>query len=186
MRVYDFDDTVYRGDSTVDFYLYCLRKYPKILCLLPGFGWAAFRYGIKRIEKKEMKTCFFQFLRFLPDVNRELEEFWKKYKGRLKGWYLEQKQESDLIISASPYFLLEPICKELGVRLIASPVDKNTGLYTGENCWGPEKVNRFYEEIGQMEPEEFYSDSVSDTPMAKIARKAFLVTGDRIEPWPEK
>lgn len=26
MNVYDFDGTVYRGDSTVDFWLFCLRK----------------------------------------------------------------------------------------------------------------------------------------------------------------
>lgn len=26
MNVYDFDGTVYAGDSTVDFYFFCLRK----------------------------------------------------------------------------------------------------------------------------------------------------------------
>ena len=25
MNVYDFDQTIYHGDSTVDFYLYCVR-----------------------------------------------------------------------------------------------------------------------------------------------------------------
>ena len=31
MNVYDFDGTVYAGDSTVDFYFFCLRKQPGIL-----------------------------------------------------------------------------------------------------------------------------------------------------------
>lgn len=26
MNVYDFDETIYDGDSTVDFYKYCLRR----------------------------------------------------------------------------------------------------------------------------------------------------------------
>lgn len=26
MNVYDFDKTIYDGDSTIDFYLYCVKK----------------------------------------------------------------------------------------------------------------------------------------------------------------
>ncbi len=33
MNVYDFDGTIYSGDSTIDFYLFCLRKQPEILCM---------------------------------------------------------------------------------------------------------------------------------------------------------
>ena len=31
MNVYDFDDTIYAGDSTVDFFFYCLKKKPAIV-----------------------------------------------------------------------------------------------------------------------------------------------------------
>ena len=30
MNVFDFDKTIYDGDCTVDFYMYCLKKYPVI------------------------------------------------------------------------------------------------------------------------------------------------------------
>lgn len=30
MNVYDFDKTIYNGDSTIDFYLYSLRKKPQL------------------------------------------------------------------------------------------------------------------------------------------------------------
>ena len=33
--VYDFDGTIYDGDSTVDFWLYCLRRKPSLLRFLP-------------------------------------------------------------------------------------------------------------------------------------------------------
>ena len=31
MNVYDFDKTIYKGDSTLDFYFFCLRKKPIII-----------------------------------------------------------------------------------------------------------------------------------------------------------
>ena len=52
--------------------------------------------------------------------------------------------DSDLIISASPEFLLKPICGILGIKhLIASKVSPVDGKYTGKNCHGKEKVRRF-------------------------------------------
>ena len=30
MNVFDFDGTIYNGDSSKDFFFYCLKRYPKI------------------------------------------------------------------------------------------------------------------------------------------------------------
>ena len=35
--VYDFDGTIYDGDSTVDFTRFCLRRHPAVLAGLPRF-----------------------------------------------------------------------------------------------------------------------------------------------------
>ena len=35
MNVYDFDNTIYKGDSTADFFIFCLRKHPKIVLVFP-------------------------------------------------------------------------------------------------------------------------------------------------------
>ncbi len=68
---------------------------------------------------------------------------------------------------------MKPICERLGIKnLMASKVDKHTGLYDGENCWGEEKVKRLYEKFPNAKCEEFYSDSLSDTPLAELADKA--------------
>ena len=40
VNVYDFDHTVYAGDSSVEFYLFCVKKQPDILRF---FAWAGFR-----------------------------------------------------------------------------------------------------------------------------------------------
>ena len=66
---------------------------------------------------------------------------------------------------------------------MASPVDQATGVYGGENCHGAEKVRRFREKYGEAPVEGFWSDSRSDAPMAALAKQAWLVTRDGIEPW---
>ena len=80
--------------------------------------------------------------------------------------------------------MLKPICDQLGVSLIASIVDPLTG-HSEENCYGPAKVKRFKEVYGEAKVEAFYSDSLSDTPMALLADKAYLVKDDLIVEWPK-
>lgn len=185
MNIYDFDQTVFYPDSSFCFVLFCLRRYPR--CVLPAFPRSiipAVRYFTKRSDATGMKEKLFSFLRRLPDVDTAVAEFWEKHRDRLQAWYLLQKKEDDLIISASPEFLLKPICRELGVSLIATRMDKHTGRIWGANCHDQEKVRRFRREYPDARPERFYSDSLSDSPMAELAEEAFLVQRDKISPWP--
>ena len=62
-------------------------------------------------------------------------------------------------------------------------MDSRTGRIQGENCWGPEKVERLRQVYPQFHMSEFYSDSRSDTPLAQVADRAFLVKGDELLPW---
>ena len=117
-------------------------------------------------------------------MDRIVREFWAEHWSGLAPWYLAQAQESDLIISASPVFLLQPVAEHLGVRLIATPMDKHTGKIIGNNCHDYEKVTRFYAEFPNEKPERLYSDSLSDAPMAKISERAFLVRNGEPTPWP--
>lgn len=182
---YDFDKTIYNGDSTVDFYKYCLKTYPATALELPLTLGAGLLFVLKILPKTRFKQLFYRFLRHIPDGEQAVANFWELHFKNVKGWYLESKKD-DLIISASPEFLLEPVCQRLNVELMASRVDIRTGKYTGENCWGPEKVRRLRERYPDLEIDEFYSDSYSDQPLADIARTAYLVSGDEIKPWNDK
>ena len=89
-----------------------------------------------------------------------------------------------MVISASPQFLIEPACKRLNVSCwMGSPVDKHTGVFSGLNCHGKEKVRRFYEVFPDGKIEKFYSDSHSDDPLAEISAEAVLVKGDQLLAW---
>lgn len=184
-RAYDFDKTIYDGDSTQHFYFYLLKHKPSILKYLPyqAFWFVFFILGV--ISKTQFKEKFYRCFRCIKDIDKYVLDFWKEKKSGIKKFYLNQKSSDDIIISASPEFLLKPICDELGIELIASRVDKKTGAYTGENCYGEEKVKRFKEVYGDKHIDEFYSDSLSDTPMAEIADKAYVVIKEELVDWKE-
>ncbi len=184
MNAYDFDKTIYDGDSTADFYLFSLKRHKKIILLFPSLlGSFVKFYVFKRGTKTEFKEVMYRFLRYC-DIDKDIKDFWDKNEYKIKDFYIKQKQEDDVIISASPEFLLKPICKQLGIKhLMASCVDKKSGVYSGINCHGKEKVRRFYEVFENDKINEFYSDSYSDTPMAEISNKAFMVKGNKITEW---
>ena len=184
MNVYDFDKTIYDGDSTADFYLFSLKRQKKIITLAPSLLGSVIKfYVFKKGTKTDFKQVMYRFLRYC-DIDRDIADFWEINQSKIKKYYMKQKKSDDVIISASPEFLLEPIIKKLDIStLIASRVDKHTGLYDGINCHGKEKVRRFYEVFPDGKIDEFYSDSYSDTPLAEIADKAYIVKGEELSEW---
>ncbi|MDR1123678.1 MAG: haloacid dehalogenase-like hydrolase [Elusimicrobiota bacterium] len=185
INVYDFDGTIYEGDSSVDFYLFCLKNNPRMILRLPAFLFACALYFTGGIDKTGLKQDFFKFLADITDINAQTALFWQKHEFKIKEWYLLQKNDSDVIISASPRFLLEPIAKKLGVRLIASDIDAKTGVFLSPNCAGHTKPLRFKAALPGADDIIFYSDTLCDTSMAQISRKAFMVKGSRLVPWGE-
>ena len=186
MNTYDFDQTIFFPDSSYCFFMYCLRHYPRaVLHAVPASLLTGFRCLRKQAETKELKEKLFSFLPYLEDVEATVASFWEEHRDHLADWYLQQKQPDDLILSASLEFLLRPICEELGVRLIATHMNPYTGRINGLNCHDEEKVRRFRLEYPGAETENFYSDSLSDLPMAQIAEHAFLVRNGLPQPWPD-
>lgn len=183
MNVYDFDGTIYEGDSTVDFFFFALKHKPSLVRYFPKQAMGFLLYTLKRIEKTELKERFFCFLRGI-DAQKLTETFWEKKEHKIYKWYLEQQREDDIVISASPEFLVKPICNRLGIRyIIASKVDEQTGKFSGENCRGQEKVRRLAEEYQVTHIHKFYSDSHSDLPLAQIADEAYLVKNGKTMTW---
>jgi len=184
MNAYDFDNTIYAGDSTRDFYFYCIKKRPRSLVHLIKMAGIGLRYIIGKTAKTELKQRFFFFLRDVSDIDVALKDFWDAHIGNIYEWYIKARQPDDVIISASPEFLLRPACERLGIKtLIASPVDKSTGIYAGLNCDGEEKAIQFKRQFPDSQVDKFYSDSDSDLPMALLTREAYKVKSGKIYKW---
>ena len=127
MNVFDFDGTIYDGDSSKDFYFFCLKNYPQIRKKAPATLLYGAGYGLKIIKKLTFKEKLFSFVEDIEDLDKAVSDFWAKNKRNIKNWYLAMKQPTDVIISASPEFLLKGICAELGAEyLMASRVDEKT------------------------------------------------------------
>ncbi len=184
MNVYDFDKTIYHTDSTVDFFKYCLKRKPSLLRYIfkQGFYGVLFVTGL--YEKTRFKEKFYCFFKGIPDIDAFINDFWDKNIGGIHKWYLEQANDEDVVISASPDFLVEAAMKRISTaKVMGSRVDKKNGSYTGLNCYGEEKVRRFYEEYPDSKIDKFYSDSYSDSPLAKLADESFIVAGEELIPW---
>lgn len=181
LNVYDFDKTIYDGDSTIDFFLFSIKKDIKLIRFFPKQFLGFILYKLKIISKTEFKRRFFSFLKGIENKEQHLHSFWLIHRTKIKKWYLDKQECNDVVVSASPEFLLEPICKELNINyLIASKVCIETGNFLGNNCFGEEKVIRFFEKFPDSEIDNFYSDSISDLPMAKKSKFAFLVQKGKI------
>lgn len=181
-NVYDFDKTIYDGDSTIDFYLFCLKKNKKIIILLPLQITNFILFKLNNNEKYKEK--FFIFFKEIENIDELVEVFWNENIKKIKKWYLDIKKSDDIIISASPEFLLKYACNKLKINnLISTQINKKTGKFLSHNCHGAEKVIQFHKIFPNIIIKNFYSDSLSDLPLAKVAKNAYIVTGDIIKPW---
>lgn len=183
INLYDFDKTIYDGDSSTDFFFYSLMHYPRIVIILPKLIVAALACGLHIITKTKMKETIFSFVKYIPDIDEHINLFWESHRCYIKNFYRSKKHDKDIIISASPEFLLMPLKEELGVLdLIASRVDKKTGKFTGLNCHGEEKVKRLNKKYKDYEVLESYSDNKCDAPILRLAKKQYIVKGEKLTP----
>ena len=184
MNVFDFDGTLYSGDSTQDFWLYAIIQRPLCLRALPSQLSAAVLYAFGRIDRETFKERFYGFLKHIHDVDKLVANFWDINQSNLHRDVINRASEGDLVVSASPEFLLSEICARKHWKLIASKVDPQTGELLGPNCRGKEKVARIHEAGYAGKFKQGYSDSRSDAPLMELAQQAFLVKKESIVPFP--
>lgn len=185
MNVYDFDETIYGGDSTKDFILFLYKSQPCLLRFLPAQTRAFLAYSRGEMTKTDFKSCFYKVFTGVDRIEDKVEVFWDEAQDRIYPYYPAQQRPDDLVISASPEFLLWPMCRRLGItHLLASRVNAQTGAHLSPNCHGPEKVRRFLEAgYDHEEVEAFYSDSCTDFPLAELAERAYMVQDGKVGPW---
>lgn len=176
MNGYDFDKTIYDGDSSTDFFLYMIFTRPYLLIFFPYFLIILTGYGLKFISKKKTKELLFFFVPWHKNIEKIVNKFWEKHANKIFDWYLVQKTDDDIIISASLDFLLNPIMQTLNIKnWISTKYDLKTGKIIGENCYGEEKLKQFNNNFKNIKLDNFYSDSMGDFPMFKAAQSAYLV-----------
>lgn len=182
LDLYDFDGTIYDGDSGVDLVLFAIKKKPKVLLnLLASLG-TVILYLLKIRTKEEMKNKVFSFLSEFPDTDTFITEFWETHEHKIKEfWRNKKSHKNDIIISASGYFWLKPIADKYKVKdLFATEMDPHTGKVLGNNCHSKEKVKLFKKKYKDAIINEMYTDSIHDLPLIEIAETGYLVKKNKI------
>lgn len=187
MNVYDFDGTIFPKDCSIGFCIWCMNRHPKLWFT---FGPKVIRNLIRRkrgkIPEYLMQRELFRYLTLIDDFDKQIERYWDKNEKKIAAWYLAQKKDDDLIISASPTCIIEPIAKRLGVNYMATEYDREFGVFLNNMMYAKEKA-RYILDHGFPMIENFYSDSLADTPLALCAEKAHLVTkkASVVTDWPD-
>ena len=187
MNVYDFDGTIFYSDCAVGFALWCIKRHPKLLVtFMPGMIKTLILYKFGKVPNYRLQRKMFSYLTMIDDFDTQIEKYWDKYESRISKWYLAQKKPDDLIISASPDCIIGPIAKRLGVNSVATEYDREYGVFLNNLMYAKEKA-RYIFDHGFPVIENFYSDSLADTPLALCAEKAHLVKdhATTVVDWPK-
>lgn len=187
MNVYDFDGTIFYSDCSIGFALWCMKRKPQLwFKWFPGMMKTLILYKQGKIKNYRLQREMFSYLTMIDDFDEQIEKYWDKYEGKISDWYLAQKREDDLIISASPACIIEPIANRLGVNFMATEFDREFGVFTHNLMYAKEKAKYIIDQ-GFPVIENFYSDSLADTPLALCAEKAYLVkdSATTVVDWPD-
>lgn len=186
MNVYDFDGTIFPGDCSIGFALWCMRRHPKLwFTYFPRAIKAFIQYKRGKIKNYTLQMEVFSYLTLLDDFEEQIERYWDRNQKKISSWYLAQKRPDDLIISASPLCIIEPIAERLGISCMATEYDRELGVLINNLMYATEK-SLYMIDYGLPMIENFYSDSLADTPLALCAEKAHLVTNNAstVVDWP--
>ena len=162
MKVFDFDNTLYRGESSLDFSLYMIRTHKKILLYLPVIMANAIKYKLCLVDRQKLGAEINKYMKLIIRDEREIRhlvrKFWQTHADRLDADMLKRISPDDLIITAG--------------------LDRIEILHFN---FKDNKVSRFRELYGDAKIDAFYTDSYNDRALMEISDKVFLVKKGKIK-----
>jgi len=179
MQVFDFDNTIYDGESMVDVFKYALDKKPELSKYKKYVDLALKLYEHNMLPMGLVKSMIAkhagEFNYSTSNIDKHLEEFWKINKHKLNKDIIKLIKKDDVIITATIDILIKPIMKDLKTKnIICSEVDleKKEMKFM---CYKENKVAKFKELYPDGIIDVLYTDSYADKPLMAIAKKVVLI-----------
>lgn len=193
--LFDFDDTLARGDSILPYLLYCIKGGIAPWTVLPASMAAYVRWRIQPTYASQAKQTSLSFIkgRSAQEMDEVARGFFRERllsrvfaQGVQELERLKKEGYTILIVSASPDVYMRVLPEFLPVETVLSTccrLDQN-GCYTGEvgdNCKGQEKVARLLRYLTDTEQTLdraascAYGDSPSDMPMLQMVDQPVLI-----------
>ena len=181
MNIYDFDDTIYNGDTNRDILMYGFKKHPfLVLKALKKAKKLQNDYKRGVIEFERVKEAMLSFIFEIKNYPKFINDFVDSHMKNIKPWYLNRRTQNDIIISASYELWVSQFCKRLGIKYVIATKTDGEGKIIGKNCKGPEKLRRLATVIPNAVIVSAYSDSSCDIPILDVAKTAYVVEGDKL------
>lgn len=185
MNVYDFDDTIYDGESLFDFFLFCLKKHIILIRYAPFALIYLVKYKSNKLKISQLHKILDKTIQQF--VGEDVEkyslyssEFWEKNQHKLKPEFLNLLKPKDIIITGCPDFLLNPILDQLNTsNIISSKFNLETKKITFI-CLGEYKVKALKEYAPNVQIHKLYTDSHMDEPLMKLSKEVYLVKKNKI------
>lgn len=195
VAIFDIDYTLTKRETFIEFFMFLLKKDPKLSRYLPLIMKAGILYFLKIYDAGKTKENFGRFLNGIheEEMKKIVKEFYEKklskiiYKDAIDTIKKLKKQDYKIyLISASPEIYIKELynIKEVD-KIIGTKLKCKDGIYSsiidGENCKGEEKVKRLKEVLKKENIEVdfkesyMFSDSLSDLPLFKLVGKPYLI-----------
>lgn len=192
LSVYDFDKTIYNGETLNDFYRFYLIKKPWKIYTVIFQLWYFLLYVLKIINLEKLKENFLRFLNGenTGELKKLIREFWEKKESKINPWVkdeiLKNKKETEILvaISASPTFLIIDRLRLMGFDVVIGTdfLFESTKFHshiTSKNCKNYEKVRRLdkWAEDNNIQYDivNFYSDSIADKPLFDLSENKYWI-----------
>ena len=123
MRVFDFDNTIYDGESPYDFYLFSLKYNPKVVRFVPPLAYYGMRYSKEKCTLEELEHAMAKYLKAylssFDDIDGMVNAFWDAHMHKIKHWY--HPQPDDVIMTGSfDYTMNEIQRRSIAIRWSSS------------------------------------------------------------------
>ncbi len=185
MKVFDFDNNLYHGESAVDLAFFMIKNNKRILLWIPRILWNLMKYKLCLVNREGMEQAINKFLQTVIRDKEELfqqtRQFWKTHSHKLDKRIISLIKPDDIIISAGPDFLIGAVKKKLGTsNLLCSEINYEDMSVKYLN-FGGNKVKRFRQLYGDAGISAFFTDSYNDKAMMDISEKVWLVSKGKIK-----
>lgn len=185
MNVFDFDNTLYKGESSFDFALFMIKKKKRLILYLPRFVFLLFLYKICVLKpanfKKRLEKLMSVFLKNKEFTLSCIHEFWLYHIDKLDTNMLKLIKSNDVISTASPSFLIDDLKDVLNTdHIICTQIDLEKGKISVLN-FHDNKVKTFKQYYPNTKIQTFYTDSYNDKPLMDIAQSVYLVKKGKLK-----